>query len=267
VLSVRPSLTLSSTLESSTSQSSHASPPRPAALKGQDAVVSAVGTDGLLGQSVLIDAAVTAGVKRFLPSEFGSDLDNPKTKNLPVFGYKVATTKHAEAAAAKNPNFTYTYVRNGAFLDWGLEHNFILDTASGKPSIYDSGDQLFSTTTLETVSRAVVAVLEKFEETKNRAVYIQDIQISQNHILEIAKKVAPQKTWEPVPVETATIFNSSNEKLSKGEVTMEVMVGYIIVALFGNGFGGKFEKNDNELLGLGEKTDADVEAILKKFLK
>ncbi|KAJ8069297.1 hypothetical protein OCU04_002957 [Sclerotinia nivalis] len=232
-----------------------------------DAVVSCVGSPGLEGQSLLVDASVAAGVKRFLPSEFGSDIANPHTKALPVFGHKIATASRIEAAAAQNPDFTYTYVRNGPFLDWGLEHNFLLDLVSGNPKIYDGGDQLFSATTLETIGHAVVAVLEKFEETKNRAVYIQDIQISQNHLLELAKKVAPEKKWEPVPVDTATILASSNEKLAKGEVTMEVMMGYITLSIFGTGYGSKMEKTDNELLGVKGKTDADVEAILKKLIK
>ncbi|KAM3083830.1 hypothetical protein ACMFMG_002060 [Clarireedia jacksonii] len=238
-----------------------------AAFKGQDAVVSAVGTEGFLGQKTLIDAAVAAGVKRFLPSEFGSDLANPKTKTLPVFGYKVAVADHIEEAASKNPEFSYTYVRCGPFLDWGLEHNFIFDSASGKPRIFDGGDQLFSTTTLETIGHAVVGVLSKPEETKNRAVYIQDLTTSQNRLLALAKEIAPEKSFEPVPVSTDDIYKSSNEKLSKGEVTMEVMVGYIFVSIFGEGYGGKMEKTDNELLGLGQKTEEDLKAILRKVLK
>ncbi|CAD6443912.1 7b9d34ae-6f7f-4e02-a433-f5227adeb13a [Sclerotinia trifoliorum] len=239
------------------------------ALKSQniDAVVSCVGAPGLKSQSVLIDASVAAGVKRFLPSEFGSDLSNPLTKSLPVFGDKITTQEYLEAAVAKNPSLTYTYVRNGSFLDWGLEHKLLLDLTSGKPTIYDGGDVVFSSTTLETIGQAVVGVLGKFEETKNRAVYIQDIQITQNRLLELAKKVAPEKQWEPVHAETAKILASSNEKLAKGEVTMEVMLGYIVVSLFGKEYGGKIEKTDNELLGLKEKTDADVEAILKKLIK
>ncbi|APA11187.1 hypothetical protein SS1G_11394 [Sclerotinia sclerotiorum 1980 UF-70] len=232
-----------------------------------DAVVSCVGAPGLQGQSLLIDAAVAAGVKRFLPSEFGSDLSNPLAKPLPVFADKITTQAHLEAAVAKNPSLTYTYVRNGPFLDWGLEHKLLLDLSSGTSTIYDGGDVLFSTTTLETIGKAVVGVLEKFEETKNRAVYIQDIQITQNRLLELAKKVAPEKKWESVHAETAKILASSNERAARGEFNMEVIIGYIIVSVFGKGYGGRMEKTDNELLGLKEKTDADVEAILKKLIK
>src|ERR1700726_2267026 len=46
------------------------------ALAGQDAVVSAVGMRGLESQLLLVDAAASAGVKRFIPSEFGSNLEN-----------------------------------------------------------------------------------------------------------------------------------------------------------------------------------------------
>jgi hypothetical protein len=101
-----------------------------AVLRGQDIVVSTVGTPGLQGQILMIDAAVAAGVKRFLPSEFGSDLDNPKTKQLPVFGHKVAVQKYIEQKAKANPDFTYNLVRNGGFLDWGFSQNFLLDLKS-----------------------------------------------------------------------------------------------------------------------------------------
>lgn len=86
------------------------------ALRDQDAVVSTVGTDGLLGQSIFIDAAIAAGVKRFLPSEFGSDLSNPNAAKLPIFGYKVATRNHLEEKIRNGANLSYTYVINSAFL-------------------------------------------------------------------------------------------------------------------------------------------------------
>jgi hypothetical protein len=236
------------------------------ALKGQDAVVSAVGTEGLLGQSLLIDAAIAAGVKRFLPSEFGSDLSNPNTAKLPVFGYKIATRNHIEEKVRAGADITYTYVVNGAFLDWGLDVGFIFNWKEGKPELYNGGDREFSTTRLSSVGQAVVGVLTHYEETKNRPVYIQDRTISQNHLLEIAKKVAPEKKWEPVTVQIADVKKNSDEKLAKGEVTMEAMYGYLFVSVFDEAYGGRFEKLDNDLLGVPTSTDADVEAVFKKLL-
>jgi hypothetical protein len=44
---------------------------------GIDAVVSLVGAAALTQQKGAIDAAVEAGVKRFIPSEFGCDTQAP----------------------------------------------------------------------------------------------------------------------------------------------------------------------------------------------
>jgi uncharacterized protein YbjT (DUF2867 family) len=100
------------------------------ALKGQDAVVSAVGPEGLLAQALIFDAAVAAGVKRFIPSEYGCDTSNEKTSQLPVFGYKVATAKHLQAKVAEGAATTYTLLYSGPFLDWGLKMGFLLAVSS-----------------------------------------------------------------------------------------------------------------------------------------
>jgi hypothetical protein len=237
-----------------------------AAFQGQDAVVSAVGNEGLQGQHVLIDAAVAAGVKRFLPSDFGSDLANPKVAAFPVFGHKNATHKHLKEAVAANPGLTYTLISNGPFLDWGINVGFLLDTKEGKPKIYDDGKTVFTSTTLTSVGQAVVGVLSHYEETKNRFVYARDIDISQKRLFEIAQKVAPEKKWEPISVSTAEIEKSSNESLAKGEVTLPVMYGYLARGIFGEGYGNRFAKDDNALLGITGKTEADIEAIFKALL-
>ncbi|KAH8654053.1 isoflavone reductase family protein-like protein CipA [Tricladium varicosporioides] len=236
------------------------------AFKGQDAVVSAVGMEGLLGQTVLIDAAIAAGVYRFLPSDFGSDLSNPKTAALPVFGYKQAARKHLEDALAKTPGMTYTYIQNGGFLDWGLDNGFLLGWQEGKPAIYDGGDRIFSTTTLASVGDAVVGVLSHPEETKDRFVFVEDIKTSQNKLLEMAKKIAPEKKWEPVQLDTAELEKKSNEALAKGDYSMGTMIPYLFRAIFAEGYGGRFDKTDNELLGIKGKTEAEVEEVLRKAM-
>jgi hypothetical protein len=221
----------------------------------------------LAAQPIIFDAAAAAGVKRFLPSEFGSDISNDKVVKLPVFAHKVAMRKHIEEKVNAGAKITYTYVINSGFLDWGLQMNFLLNWKGGKPEIYDGGDNLFSATTLASVGQGVVGVLSHFEETKNRSVYIQDVQISQNKLLALAKKVAPEKSFEPVAIKLADIEKFSNESMAKGEITMAVMFNYLFLSIFGGKeYGQPFVNDDNKLLGIAGKTDADVEAIWKQYL-
>ncbi|PBP23390.1 hypothetical protein BUE80_DR005967 [Diplocarpon rosae] len=216
------------------------------ALKGQGALILAVGTDGLAGQS------------------FGSDVG--KASAMPVFGYKVATREHLEGRIADGANTSYTYVINGGFLDWGLEHNFLLDWKSARPALYNNGEFLFSATNLASVGQAVVGVLGHLEETKNRSVYVEDLGISQKKSLDLARKVAPSRKWESANVNLAELERSANERLTKGDYSLEVMYSYLFVVGFQEGYGSRFEKLDNDLLGVTGKTEADIEKIWKVLL-
>lgn len=239
-----------------------------AALKGIDAVISTVGPEGIPAQHILLEAAVAAGVKRFIPSDFGSDIGNPKTGALPFFKSKIQIHEQLRQLSAATSTFTYTSVCTGPFLDWGLEKNFLLNWEETKPKLFDGGKSVFSTTSLDSIAQAVVGVLSRPEETKNRTVHVKDIDISQSQLLEIAKKVEPAKQWEdPVHIDTADLERSSNESLAKGQISMPVMVAYIFRAIFGPPeYGSRFEKTDNELLGLKDKHEADVEAIFRKLM-
>ena len=89
-----------------------------AALKGQDGVISTVGTTGLAGQKTLVDAAVAAGVKRFLPSEFGSDTRDPKTYEVigSLFKSKIAVVDYLKTK--ENTPMSWSAIVTGPFLDW-----------------------------------------------------------------------------------------------------------------------------------------------------
>ena len=149
-------------------------------------------------------------------------------------------------------------------MDWGIEHEFIFNWKDGKPRIYDGGDVPFSTTTVGSVGVAVVGVLSHPEETKNRNVYIQDVTITQNQLLAIAQKAAPEKKFEPVHLKATEVEKSSYDALANGDYSPGVFVGFLLASIFGKGFGQPFEKNDNELLGVPGKTEEDILAIFKK---
>ena len=205
-------------------------------------------------------------MKRFLPSDFGCDLQNPKVASLPVFRDKIAIHKVLKDAATSS-SLTYTLFCSNAFLDYGLKAGVLLNWKEGKPTFYDGGDTVFSATTLASIAQAVVGVLSHYEETKNRFVYVKDIDLTQKKLLGLAKSAMSEKKWEePVVVSTADLEKSSNESLAKGEVNHQVMLGYLARALFAPEYGPSFKEVDNELLGIEGKTDADVEGMLRTLL-
>jgi hypothetical protein len=87
------------------------------ALQGQDTVVSALGFEGLPTEKLIIDAAIEAGVKRFMPSEYGMDNTNPASQNLsPVFKLKAGIIEHLKSK--EGTGLTWTAVPTGMWLDW-----------------------------------------------------------------------------------------------------------------------------------------------------
>lgn len=67
-------------------------------LKGQDAVVSAVGSAATRDQIKIADAAIEAEVKRFIPAEYGTDKNYPgnSPERAPSFKAKQDVKDHLD---------------------------------------------------------------------------------------------------------------------------------------------------------------------------
>ncbi|PVH88306.1 NAD(P)-binding protein [Cadophora sp. DSE1049] len=232
-----------------------------AAVSGQDALVSAIATLAISSQKRLIDAAVKAGVKRVIPSEFGCDLKNPQTRTLPVYAAKVEMEEYLDALAVKGV-LSYTLVYNGPFLDWGLRNGLYLNFKERKAEIYDGGDQLFSTSRLSTVGKAVRRILTHPRETADRAVWIKDIDLSQNQLLKLAQALTPGEEWEVKQMDTAALEKESLAQVQKNEVGPLTMLGFLKRAIFASGYGNKFEHVHNSVLGITGMTTQDVEELV-----
>ncbi|KAL4949750.1 hypothetical protein BDW69DRAFT_188011 [Aspergillus filifer] len=238
------------------------------ALTDQDAVISAVGITAVNAQEPLIRAAIAAGVKRFIPSDFSSDFSHPLASTLPQYTPQLRINTLLQDLVKDHPNFSYTSIRNGPFLDWGLAMGFQLNLRSENPPFYDGGDRPFSTTTLPTVARAVVAVLDtkNLGQTGNRAIYVHDVITTQRHLLGLARKVAPQGKWDPVTVDTDNMQRVARENYARGERDLGSLMGLFVQAVFGEGYGGCFGQVDNEMLGVGGLDDEGLEGIVKGVL-
>ena len=96
--------------------------------------------------------------------------------------------------------------------------------------------------------------------------YIEDLKISQNKLLELAKKVAPEKKWEIVKMDIKALKEGLDEKFAKGEGTMDLLFEYLKPGIFGEGYGAAFERVDNGLLGVEGKTEEYVEELWRGVL-
>lgn len=212
----------------------------------------------------LIDAAIEAGVKKFLPSDFGSDVSgNDYCKELPVFkGGKLVVQDYLKKVSSQ---ISWTVVVNGIFFDWGLKVGFMVNTKGGVTQLYDDPDAKHSTTNLADVGQAVVGVLKHPEETKNRTVYVQSACVSQNEILAIAKKAKPDVEFPTEKANTEDLLKQSFKLLEEGKDIGTAMVNFIKVSIFNEKYGSNWSaKNDNELLGVKDLTQAEIEEVVKR---
>lgn len=185
------------------------------AFQGQDAVVSLVGGMALGDQNKLIDAAIAAGVKRFIPSEYGSNTPDKRTRDVvPVFEAKFGTVNYLKS---KESEISWTSLVTGPFFDWGLRVGFLgFDGPSNTVTIFDDGEATFSATNLHQIGVATVKALEHADLTKNQYVYISGVQTTQNQILAAAEKASGTK-WTVKKVSAKDHIEEGRAKLQKGD--------------------------------------------------
>ncbi|KAF3798749.1 hypothetical protein GCG54_00008204 [Colletotrichum gloeosporioides] len=231
------------------------------ALVGQDAVVSALSREAIPLQIPLIDAAATAGVKRFIPSEFGSNLQDPQIRKFPNYKHKVQVEEYLEQEA-RSHGITYTYIYNNVFIDLSIETGVVLDLKERKARLYNGGERSVSMITMPTAARAVVAVLEHSEETKNQPVYIHEAIMSQKEILGHAKQVISEGEWHEEQVHLDELEKHLAAQATVDGSKMGVFHAYAVKGAFGDGLGNQYGETENQLLGIQPLSEEGVKEML-----
>ncbi|GKT56155.1 NmrA-like family protein [Colletotrichum tofieldiae] len=191
------------------------------AFKGQDVVIVSFRLRDLEQHLRIAEAASAAGVKHFMPADFGSiDADNPRARELiPLYRYKLAVRQKAQELADKNPNFAWTGIVCGHFFDWGVKEGFLhayLDKK--KIDVIDGGNIKASVATLPRVGEAVVRILNLgvTEVTKNKTLFIQSFCITQNELLHSLEKATGSK-WTVNKVESESFIEEHKKKADAGD--------------------------------------------------
>jgi nucleoside-diphosphate-sugar epimerase len=258
-----------------------------AAFKGQDVVVryisplsdililhsdlcnsSAVPNPELNDQKTLVDAAIEAGIKRIVPSEFSSNLEaKAKDVNLPIVSEKLAIRKYVVEAAATG-KIEWSSINNGPFLDLGVNYGFLgPNIRSKKATFHDGGEKVCCTTSTEDIGKAVALMLEHHEETKNKPVYIYSTLISEKKMTNIVAKLK----GIDFEIQEADVEKDAEEYLAsvkEGNADSNKKFSLYFQMMYGEGFGGDYrDMAMNETIGLRVMSDEELEADVARWLK
>lgn len=89
---------------------------------GQDAVISTLSTANIAEQKTVIDAVAAAKVKRFMPSEFGSDTSVDGLEDMaPFLKSKHDVMDYVKSKEAEG--LTWTALFTGPWIDWVSSSN------------------------------------------------------------------------------------------------------------------------------------------------
>jgi uncharacterized protein YbjT (DUF2867 family) len=236
------------------------------ALKGHDVLVSTITITAADQQKHLFEAAIKVGIKRIIPSNFGGDLTNAKCQALPVFAPKVELERYIKEKT-QGTETTYTFIYNNLFLNWDIEYGelFLVHPKQKKIELFDGGEHNVTTTPISMLAQGIVGVLKRPDETANREIRIQGIAISKKKLLELAQKVAGEEGWNVTDYKSEDVEKQAWTDLQTNAANFEPWVlGFLNAASWGKGYGNDFTGNhDNELLGLKELTEEDVEELIK----
>ncbi|KAL8711195.1 MAG: hypothetical protein Q9220_004340 [cf. Caloplaca sp. 1 TL-2023] len=234
------------------------------ALKGQDAVINLLPPMSVELHNSIADAAAEAGVKRYIPSEFGSDTSSPEVvAMIPMFAGKNAMTEYLKTK--ESSGMSWTAIVNGAFFDWGLYTGFLgFDLKTNVATIYDAGDAQVNFTTLSTVAQSLVSIFTYPAETANKFIYIQSVKASQNDILAAVEKSTGKK-WTVNKRDCVEARKTGLEKLGKGDMSgvMDLIPG----AVFSGEKATEYDVNKgltNDVLGLKEEP---LQGLVDKVVK
>ncbi|KAJ5018682.1 hypothetical protein K4K57_004145 [Colletotrichum sp. SAR 10_99] len=235
------------------------------ALRGIDAVISTVGKrDGLESQFRLIDAAVMEGVTRFIPSEFGADLQHKEIHTFPTYQTKIEVGEYLEKKA-RETNLTYTFIYCSALFDEGLDLGAFADFQAKKVNFFDGGATTFNATRSVTVADAVVAILNKLEATKNKAVRIRDVSMTPKELLKAIQGLEKNADWTSVAIDTGKLVQGAPAELASGKFSPKAFAAFAMTATFAPGLAGQYG-DDNDLLGIKDIAKDDLENALKSRL-
>ncbi|KAI9502165.1 hypothetical protein GGI25_003379 [Coemansia spiralis] len=140
------------------------------AFADSDIVVSAVGVLGVPDQIAMIDGALLAGVKWFIPSEYG--VVHYPSKWMPFAGPLAAKGPVQDylIKAAESKGLAYTVIYTGLALDYLDPRSIGLKLTKRTATLVGRGGSPVTFTSINDVVRLLVAIVQRPQDMQNRTI-------------------------------------------------------------------------------------------------
>ncbi|KAM0265398.1 hypothetical protein ACHAQJ_000240 [Trichoderma viride] len=163
---------------------------------GQEAVVSAVAAGPpIAAQKVMVDAASQAGVRRFIPSEYGSSsIAQPLEDFKKLMAPKTELIGYLREKCRLHPQLSWTCLSGGALFDVGIHSRaWGISVSERTATIFDTGEARFDSTTIPAMAQSVVSVLQRPADSANQYLLIRSFVVSQSEILAVLEDITQSK--------------------------------------------------------------------------
>lgn len=215
------------------------------ALQGHDLLISALSRLAAdEADKFLVSAAIAAGVRRYMPSEYTIDCLHPHA--IAIAGSTVIQGKIASAHRlqhfAERGDIEYTTLVTGGFLDFWIEYpNPVIVTKAKTITLLDGGEKKMTGVTTQFIARCIGAIVTMPQKsTKNQRIRIAEFEYSGKRLLQLFEEVTNEK-WAVADKGTDEVLKVAVEAGQNGDMR-GFYIGNIIKLNFDGEGAGYFEE-------------------------
>lgn len=184
------------------------------AIRDHDVLIACLSMNAIREvQPRLIEAAVSAGIRRYVPSEYSGITLSPMSQKIPLLEHLLEHQNLIKQKASQGC-FEYTIFAPGGWPFMFIET--MLDFANHTAVLYDGGTKPVSMSRLELTAKGIVVALQDSRQHKNSVVKFHDGKITQRQALEAAQKAVPEAKWKILDLNGEETVQAGLDALAEG---------------------------------------------------
>ncbi|KAM3414267.1 hypothetical protein BST61_g10922 [Cercospora zeina] len=219
-------------------------------------------------QNIIIDTAISAGVPRFVPAEFGQDSQNTALHDrLPPLKGRSQCINYLKELSDKGA-IEWVAPATGIQLDQAIiSGNIGFDLKWQSVTVHGTGDEEFAASSTQWNGTVAAAILSNWDHVKNQYLYVPGMITSVNRCLE-ALQTATGQTWERGDNDVEDMVREAERRIERGfpDAGMFLLEKSVLCDESLNTVGPFREKDSKQVLGLeGEKLEDMVKKVVHDF--